>query len=193
MACHGVGPETRRRIGALATSTDLSEAAIAELLGILPRTVGRVIARDGCRRPEPDLAALVERVRASPASPEARWDALVACLWGLSSHENRLQTGRDPGERAPILTPLEVRRLAQGAAQLEKAVAQARAALLRRATDGEGPHETASPAPAAPAAAPSLAEARAQLARRLAEAEGGGGDARAPAPPAGAAPGAAGG
>lgn len=159
MLVGGLNEESRRRIRRLVETTDFPDEAIAWTLGLTLPAVQRAIALEGMARPEPDLAALVARVRGASASPGARWGALVQCLWGLVSVETQARTGR-VGEDVPALSPEEVRLLMRGAATIEAALAQATAALAKR--DGEGGGHDGPGA--------DLAELRQELARRVAAA-----------------------
>ncbi len=154
-----VGPGTRVRLRELVVSTELDPDVIAWMLDIRRRTLDRVVAEEGIVRPDPDLAELVRRVQGAQVSPQTRWEALAACLWGLVSLETRARTGEDPG-RAPALSPDELKGLLRGATAIETALAQARAALLQR-HHGEGGGD---------AGAGDLAQIRAELARRVAAA-----------------------
>jgi hypothetical protein len=183
---YGRATETRKaRAREMLVTTRLSEETISRLVPIAPRALRLMIDHEDIKRPRSDVAALVLQVQAAAQTPEDRWEALVACLWGLVALETRAQTGRAPEERSPILTH-ELRVLLRGTLALETAVAQARAALNQRGL-GEGAAAAGQEDGHDPDAG-NLAEIRAELARRVAEAHRPGDDAGLAPGHAGAAP-----
>ncbi|KAA2237232.1 hypothetical protein [Salinarimonas soli] len=177
--------DTRRaRARELLVTTRLSEDTISRLIRIPLRALRRMVDVEGITRPRSGVAELILQVQAAAGTPEDRWEALVQCLWGLVAAETRAQTGRAPEERAPVLSPDELKTLLRGTLALETALAQARAALVQR---GLGEGAAASETGHEPDAG-NLAEIRAELARRVAEAHRPGDDAGLARGDAGAGP-----